>query len=348
MKLNLEQIKNITLGAVCVEEENGKFRFHRFTEEQEALYGRISAEQDRSFNKRCMATAGVKLWFKTNSKALKLNLESLESTSRHYYSFDVFVNGNVVGYLDNFSNTEMPAAYTKVVLPRGKAEKEFDLGVGDKEVCIYFPWSICPIFEEIGLDDNAYIEPIKPDKKLLAFGDSITQGYDALRPSGSYISILSDRLHAEVLNKGIGGEVFFPDLAKTKDNFSPDYITVAYGTNDFGTRSYEDFKVRCKEFFEELSRNYPTSKIFAITPIWRKDHNGERVFGAFFKVEEYIKTVCENLENVTVISGFDLVPKDEKYYSDLRLHPNDKGFKYYADNLYNEISKILEKESDKG
>ena len=348
MKLNLEQIKSITLGAVRVEEENGKLRFHRFTEEQEALYGRISAEQGRSFNKRCMATAGVKLRFKTNSETLKLKLEALESTSRHYYSFDVFVIGKPIGYLDNFSDTEMPAAYTEVVLPRGKAEKEFDLGEGDKEVCIYFPWSINPVFEEIGLDDGAYIEPIKPDKKLLAFGDSITQGYDALRPSGSYISILSDRLHAEVLNKGIGGEVFFPELALTKEDLEPDYITVAYGTNDFGTRTYEDFMVRCKGFFVALSKKYPNSKIFAITPIWRKDHNGERVFGEFFKVEEYIKTVCENLENVTVILGYDLVPKDEKYFSDLRLHPNDKGFKYYADNLYNEISKILEKEFDKG
>lgn len=341
VKLNLEQIKGITTGAVRVEKENDKLRFHRFTEEQEALYGKISAEQDRSFNKRCMATAGVRLRFKTNSKTLKLKLEALESTSRYYYSFDVFVNDKAVGYLDNFSDIEMPAAYTEVVLPRGKAEKEFELGNGDKEVCVYFPWSVCPVFEEIGLDDGAYIKPIKSNKKLLAFGDSITQGYDALRSSMRYVSLLADKLNAEELNKGIGGEVFFPELAKTKDDFSPDYITVAYGTNDFSTRTEEDFKVRCKDFFVALSKNYPNSKIFAITPIWRKDYDGERIFGEFFKVDEYIRTVCENLENVTVISGFDLVPKDENYYSDLRLHPNDKGFEFYADNLYNEIKKYL-------
>lgn len=341
MKLNLEQIKSTTMGAVRIEEENGKFRFCRFTEEQEILYGKISAEQDRSFNKRCLATAGVRLSFKTNSQTLKLKLEALESTSRCYYSFEIFVNGKLLGCLDNFSNTEMPSAYTEVVLPRGKAEKEFNLGDNDKEVCIYFPWSICPIFEEISLDDGAYIEPIKFDKKLLVFGDSITQGYDALRSYNRYASILADKLQAEELNKGIGGEVFFPDLAKTKDDFAPDYITVAYGTNDFSTCTYEDFTVRCKGFFEELSRNYPNSKIFAITPIWRKDYMGDRTFGEFFKVEEYIKTVCENFPNVTVISGFDLVPKDEKYYSDLRLHPNDEGFEFYAENLYNEIKKYL-------
>ena len=31
------------------------------------------------------------------------------------------------------------------------------------------------------------------------------------------------------------------------------------------------------------------------------------------------------------------VPKDEKYYADLRLHPNDEGFAYYADALYKSI-----------
>ncbi len=86
-----------------------------------------------------------------------------------------------------------------------------------------------------------------------------------------------------------------------------------------------------------MSSNYPQSKIFAITPIWRKDMNEDRIFGAFEKVEENIKSAVKDLKNVTVISGFDFVLKDEKYFADLRLHPNDEGFKYYYENLYNEI-----------
>ncbi len=341
MKLSLEQIESITTGVVRVAEENGTIRFHRFTEEQEVLYGKISAVEDRSFNKRCVATAGVRLWFTTNSKMLKMKLEALESTSRQYYSFDVFVDGKPLGYIDNFSSVELPQAYTEVELPRGKAEKEFSLGDGEKEVCVYFPWSVCPAVEEIAVDDGAYITPVKPAKKLLAFGDSITQGYDALRSSHRYVSLLADKLGAEELNKGIGGEVFFPDLAKTKDEFHPDYVTVAYGTNDFSLREEDDFKVRCRDFYVALSQNYPDSKIFAITPVWRSDYQGKRAFGPFENVERYIREAVADLENVTVISGFDLVPKDTKYYADLRLHPNDAGFAFYADNLYKEISKYL-------
>lgn len=341
MNLSLAQIRSITTGAVRIEEENNKLRFHRFTEEQTALYEEFSIKNGRTFNDRCKATAGVKLRFKTNSRKLKLAGEVFQSTSRTYYSFDVFVNGKLIDCIDNFSQVELPVNYTEVELPLGSFSKEIDLGMGDKEVCVYFPWSVLPLLEEVCLDDGATMEPVKATKRLLAFGDSITQGYDALRPSIRYASRLAELLHAEELNKGIGGEVFFPALAQTKDDFSPDYITVAYGTNDFSLCHEDDFKVRCRAFYTALSKNYPYSKIFAITPIWRSDYTGERAFGPFENVEKYIRSAVVDLENVTVISGFDLVPKDSKYYSDLRLHPNDEGFAYYADNLYNKIAECL-------
>ena len=47
------------------------------------------------------------------------------------------------------------------------------------------------------------------------------------------------------------------------------------------------------------------------------------------------------IENISVISGFDFVPMDEKYYADLKLHPNDEGFEYYAENLYKEIKEMI-------
>ena len=253
----------------------------------------------------------------------------------------MFVNGKAVGYLENISQAEIPAVYKKAELPQGPFGKEFALGDGDKEVCVYLPWSVCPAVDEISLDDGAYVVPVKPDKKLLAFGDSITQGYDALRSSMRYTSLLADKLQAEEFNKGIGGEIFFPALAQTKDDISPDYITVAYGTNDWSKETEEDFKVRCREFYVALSNHYPQAKIFAITPIWRKDYQGERAFGPFELVEQDIRAAVADLHNVTVISGFDFVPKDESYFSDLRLHPNDKGFEYYSDNLYSEICKVL-------
>ena len=58
-------------------------------------------------------------------------------------------------------------------------------------------------------------------------------------------------------------------------------------------------------------------------------------------IEEYIKEVVSNLKNVTLISGYDLVPEEEAYFADLRLHPNDNGFKKQSERLYEKIEKYL-------
>lgn len=168
---------------------------------------------------------------------------------------------------------------------------------------------------------------------MLIYGDSITHGYDVLRPSVHYTARLAEMLGAEGFNKAIGGEKFFPRLAELKDDFTPEYITVAYGTNDWRWHDRDTFNKNCLDFFTALTKNYPDSKIFAITPIWRKDCEVKTAFGAFGDAEKDIIKSVESFKNVTVISGSDLVPKDEKYYADFRLHPNDEGFGFYHKNL---------------
>lgn len=266
-----------------------------------------------------------------------IKLKTLHLPIRKYFSVDVFVNDKAIGYIDNFSEETLGSDYLQQEFSLGEFSKEFILGDGEKTVCIHLPWTVKTLLEEISIDDNSFLEGIKPQKKLLAYGDSITQGFDALRPSNRYVARLADRLLAEEFNKGIGGEGFFPELAELKDSFVPDYITVAYGTNDWNGIDKETFQTKCKTFFANLSKNYPDSKIFAITPIWRKDHSENRIFGPFETVEKYIRELVKDHKNITVITGYDLVPEHESYFADLYLHPNDNGFACYAKNLYDKI-----------
>lgn len=337
MKLNLDKIKEIALGVAVAEEENGYISLKRFTSEQEKLY----KSTNDNFYSKTFSTSGVKLSFKTDSENLFLKIKTEFSSSRKYFCVDVFENGKLIGFIDNYSHIELPHNYTAMEFELGDFSKEFKLGKGEKHIVVHLPWSVKTLIDEISVDDNAFVEPVKQKKKLLAFGDSITHGYDALHPSNRYIARLAEKLEAEEFNKGIGGERFFPALAKLKDNFVPDYITVAYGTNDWSTLDEETFKQNAQCFYNEISKNYPNSKIFAITPIWRKDIDGFRKFGEFKKVEEDIKNAVSDIRNVTVISGLELVPGDESYFADLMLHPNDAGFEYYAENLYKRIKMKL-------
>ena len=341
MKLNFEQIKDITIGAVRVEEENGLINLYRFTKEQQELY----KNRSQDFYMKTFASAGIRLLFKTNSKNLALTVVTEKGSSRTYFSVDVFCDGKPVGFIDNYSDIKIPQMYTKLQLPFGEFSKSFQLGEGEKTVCIYLPWSAKTAIKELTFDDNAFISAIKPKKKLLAFGDSITQGYDALRSSNRYVARLADKLGVEEINKGIGGEYFCADLARFKEPFTPDYVLVSYGSNDWNRKTFDEFNVNCKAFYEAVSKNYPDSKIFAITPIWRKDMDEERPFGEFKKVDLCIKEAVMNLKNVTVITGFDFVPKEESYFADLRLHPTDEGFEHYFNNLYDKIKGGVSDES---
>ena len=333
MKLSFDQIKEITTGAVQAQEENAMLLLKRFTQEQEELY----KYTNQIFYNRTFSTAGIKFLFKTDSNNLFLKFKTMTSSPRTYFSIDVFANGNLIGYIDNFSDLELPQNYTQAEFPLGDFSKNFHLGKGEKTVCVHLPWSVKTLIQEVSIDDNAFIEAVKPKKKLLAYGDSITHGFDALHPSNRYIAKLADMLCAEEFNKAIGGEQFFPELAKLTDSFVPDYITVAYGTNDWNGTDEKTFNYKCKAFYTNISQNYPNSKIFAITPIWRKDMNEYREFGNFQKIEQDIRSAVIDIENITVISGFNFVPKDERYFADLRLHPNDDGFDCFTKNLYKEI-----------
>lgn len=338
MKLSIEQIRKITKGAVRIEKEGDGFHFYRFTEGQANVYKSVKPE----FYNRTLATSGIRMEFMTDSKSLSIKAITSNSIGRYYFSFEVFVNDRLIGCLDNFPAEGMPERYAGAQFPLGAYEKEFYLGTGEKRVCIHFPWSVNTVIEEIALDDGAIIEGVKTDKKILIYGDSITQGYDALRSSSRYAYRIAQALHAEEISKAVGGEQFFPELAEEKDDFVPDYILVAYGTNDWDSTTEEIVREHCKGFYSALHKNYPDTPIFAISPIWRTQWQDERIFGDFCKVDTIIRECVKDYKNITVIKGFHFIPQDINYFADRIVHPNDKGFDYYFKNLHKEISKICE------
>ncbi len=338
MQLTYEQIKSITWGADRVEEIDGYFRFFRFTEEQEQAY----MERNSGTYAKLVAASSIKLIFRTNSTKLAVhgNMENL--STRKFYSLDVFCEGMHVGSVDNFSNIDLPENYTEAVLPDGKMNGEFSLGSGYKTVTVYLPWNNLFRLSSIELDDCADITPIDPECKMLVFGDSITQGYDTLRPSNHHIVRLGELLSAEIKNKAIGGEYFWPHLVKESEEGEFDYILVAYGTNDWSHKSKREVLSNCRGFYSELSAKYPKSKIFALGPIWRADHDAQNPYGdTFANLIFDIKACVRGLNNVVFIDCIDFVPHDKKYFSDLYLHPNDEGFEHYFINLYSAIKEYI-------
>lgn len=336
MQLGFETIKSIACGAVRMTQGEDGVRFYRFTQEQHQMY----SQRIVGLFQKSQATAGIKLCFKTDSKQLVFKALFENAYSRTYFSVDVYADDVLVGCLDNFSDQTLPKDYSAINFSVGVYSKTFDLGAGEKIVTVHLPWNKKVALQELSLDDGSYVVPVKPEKKLLAFGDSITQGFDALRPSRRYIARLAQALGAEEFNKAVGAEHYYPALAATKESFTPDYITVAYGTNDWSSSTPEVFKPNVREFYSNLQNTYPGVKTFVISPIWRPNWQEIAAVGAFSDIEKEIRLATENMENVTAISGSDLVPHDTDFYGDGRLHPNNEGFDHYFENLWSIIKDL--------
>lgn len=340
MELTFEQIANVTCGAVRAGKKEDCVHLYRFSSEQEKIYELTNND----FYKKTFSTAGIKLVFQTNSESLFLKINTIESTSRSLYSVDVLVNGK---YLDCMKNYDAPVAYECNYLPdlpcpNGINEKSFRLGKGDKIVEIVFPWSVIVEILSVCIDDNSYVLPVIKDKILLCYGDSITHGYDAIHPTNRYAYKLANLLGADEINKAIGGDIFFPPIVGNKEDFDPDYIIVAYGTNDWEKCTLKDFTHACRDFYDALSHNYPDAKIFALTPIWRGDMDEIKPMGAFDVLKNTIIDQTDDLGNVHVIDCTNAVPSESKYFASDLLHPNDDGFYEFAQFVYKKINEILE------
>lgn len=324
MKLSFEQLKSIARGVDRVEEVDGGVQFFRMTEAQKQYYLQYNNQANAN---KTDSTAGVKLAFYTDSENLKFSMKLTDGSSRLYAYFDICENGAIIAHGGSDKENE--------------AEMEVKLLSGESLVEIYFPWSKGVIMTSFELDDGATIKPYTRSKTLVAYGDSITHGYDATYPSLSYVNRLANLLDADVHNRGIGGSTFSPELVKRDNMQNPDFVTIAYGTNDWSMCTMEKFEADCRAFFKIIHERYPEAQVIAIAPIWRGDSERETAMAR--PISDVYKLFCEytkDYDHFTVVDGWNLIPHLSAFFHDQILHPNDQGFSLYAENLY---KKIMEK-----
>ncbi|MBE6601398.1 MAG: hypothetical protein E7637_02690 [Ruminococcaceae bacterium] len=329
MILNFVQVASAVRGAESVELDGKWIQFHRFTEAQRKIYEEIYP--GRAI--KTPATAGVRLAFVTDSNTLAFSFRFFKCQEspipRIYPRIDVYQDGAMIKHvgLDDYIDRE--------------ARAEVALGEGSHKVELYLPWVMATELSDVTLDDGASFEPFNRSRTMLQYGDSITQGYDCKYPSLTYASTLARLLDADAMNKGIGGEIFFPELLDEPVATAPDYITVAYGTNDWRHLPYETIAKNCRAFYKKLSELYPKSTIFAISPIWRGDAaEGDACKAPVSVICDLISQQTADLENVTVICGDNLAPHMKAFTSD-SLHPIDAGAQIYAQNLYRIIETYM-------
>lgn len=315
MELTLSQLRAVTLGALDVRQEEDGFRFLRMTETQAAAFTRA----DRTFAPKCRASSGVRLDFETDADDLAVHWHKPIIATRTFCFFDVRVDGALVLHTGTPDCGAEPQGDFRVALPAGM-----------HRVQIFLP-TVVGVCLSVTLSDGAKVIPCRPKKRILVHGDSITQGYDAMKPSGCYANIVARHYDAEILNQAVGGAKFDPDVLEYVGEF--DFALVAYGANDWSKKNLQDFTSDAKAFMEKFRALYPALKAFAILPIWRADAlTKENTAGDFMYCRGLIGQLAAQY-GLIVLDDYELVPHDTELFSDKRLHPNDEGFAFYGERL---------------
>ena len=320
MKLSLSDVKNITLGAISVIEEEGGIAFKRFEGAPLDHYGKSGR-----------SSASVLLDFYTD--ATKISID-----------YRISRVGRAFGFFDLYEEDTLTYHFGKEV----SEEEGFYLGhfeaplsSGEKRVRLYMPNLFETNIINLELNDGASLRASEHGKSLLMMGDSITHGYDALFPSLSYANIVAREFNFEMINQAIGGEMFKTVSLPEVSTLTPDYITVAYGTNDWSwsEKTLEQCVENAHAYFKKLRGLYPTSRVFYISPLYRGDEGRITTLGDFFGAVEAFAAVAREY-GAEVICGRELIPHSSLMFDDKYLHPNDLGFTQYASMLIKRLKAL--------
>ena len=180
------------------------------------------------------------------------------------------------------------------------------------------------------------------NKTLLILGDSLTEGY-GVSQSAAFPALIGERLKKEKINwtvksAGSSGSTSASGLERIKwlSKAKTDLVLLLLGSND-GLRGIKP---------EDTEKNLNA------TVAWAKDNKIEIILGQLYMPPNYGKDYTKKFENVfknvatknkIPLAGFllnDVAGKSDLNQTD-GIHPNEKGHKIVAENIYKSIIQYL-------
>lgn len=333
MKLSFEQIKSISFGAYAITEKEDGIHYQRCTDKQIDAWGKLHVD----LGERAGYSSGMVIDFHTSSKTLRI-------ATANGTQFEYYING-VLRSVTNMKELRL-------------ADKPFELSLCDSlgddfdecRVTVYFPRGNDPVaIKYVELDDGATVIPHKYDRKILFYGDSITQGCSSVAHSLCYTNMVANFFNAESHNLGVGGGRF--DVSTVDDiGYDPDVVLISFGTNDFTHhKTLDALKAKADEFMAAVKELHKDSAkhFFVISPIWRADLEkwgaNEEKARTLSKLSDARAAIieCAEKHGMIHINGLELVPPSTEYFRDEHLHPNDLGFCLYAQGVIKKMNEYI-------
>lgn len=191
---------------------------------------------------------------------------------------------------------------------------------------------------------------LKPPLRWVIHGDSITQGANVSCPSNTFVEICARELGLCPINLGIGGygcaELEIAEYLSSIENV--DILSLHIGTNCISKREdLSSFRKRLKKYLEIILKAHSDIPVVLATPIYRNLGGNEpkSISQPYREVmNETAHELRNDFNNLYLIDGLSLISSDKGMMGDY-LHLADESAVYYANNLKQLMTKILDRYS---
>jgi lysophospholipase L1-like esterase len=202
---------------------------------------------------------------------------------------------------------------------------------------VTLPYADTVTFLGLHLPKGAELFQMKPESlpRYVAYGDSITQGFQATNVVDTYPTRLARNQKWDLINMGFGSRRLTAPDGAVLARLKPNILTVLIGVNDcLQQKPLDRFTADLIGFITEFRRSAPQTPVFWITPLpivdparWK---NSERL-------DSYREAITATITRlaypqIQIIPGTDLIDSDPKLFGD-GLHPNADGFQMIATRL---------------
>lgn len=314
---------------------------------------------------RALATAGVALQFRTDSKRITIRLTFIDVPEAASASPESAWERARPPYFDVYRDGAFRANVPAKIVYYEQDITVFDNSAEpskDSEFSILFPHyyrNAEVIVKGIGLDKDARVFPPAPRNLpvVLFHGDSITHGHGVTSPRETYVWQTCERANCEPLNLGFGGsawtDVSVADYIASRSDWN--VLVLMLGTNSFGggdptgnRETLAQYRDKYGTFLDAIRAKHPVNPILCITPILtrqdiihQKNRNGDLPQDYRNAIQQIVDQRQQRDHNLYFLDGLKLI-NDPLYLMVIdQVHPNEAGSLRMAEGIAGVLKPIL-------
>lgn len=187
------------------------------------------------------------------------------------------------------------------------------------------------------ITNGTFVDEVPSRPCLLVFGDSIAQGFVTDDPAHSWPVRLATSLGLDLVNQGIGGQVFQSGtLFGIARSVEAAAIAVAFGEN----YRYEPCLARSvardiRSYLMEVARIWPDVSTYVLTPLYHdEERSPSHSMSCWHRVPSMLAANAAVHDSMTLADGLRLLDHDDSLFADADGHPNARGAEQMARRLH--------------